>query len=127
MKLRSPLGEVLGLGAAGDGPAHWWAQRASAVGVVLLTLWFLFSLAGLNVTDHAELSRWIATPLNSVLAVLLIAVTAYHSSLGIQEVIVDYVGGWQRIFSLLLAQFVHVVVAVVGIVAVLRMTFGDPA
>jgi succinate dehydrogenase / fumarate reductase membrane anchor subunit len=124
MKLRSPLGEVLGLGAAGDGPAHWWAQRTSAVGVVLLTLWFLVSLAGLDLADHGELVRWISRPLNSVLAVLLVAVTTYHSSLGIQEVIVDYVGGWLRIASLMLAQFIHVLVAVVGIVAILRMAFG---
>ena len=125
MKLRSPLGQVLGLGAAGDGPAHWWAQRVSAVGVALLTIWFLVSLAGLDLVDHGELARWIATPFNSVLTVLLLAVTSYHSNLGLQEVIVDYVGGWMRVASLLVVQFLHVVLAGIGIAAVLRWQWVD--
>ena len=31
MSLRSPLGRVLGLGAAKEGPGHWWAQRLTAM------------------------------------------------------------------------------------------------
>ena len=81
MRMRSPLGEVLGLGAAGDGPAHWWAQRVSAVGVGFLTIWFVVSLTGLDLGDHKALVEWISGPFNSVLAVLLISVTAYHSNL----------------------------------------------
>lgn len=127
MKYRSPLGETLGLGAAGDGPAHWWAQRVSAVGVGILTIWFLVSLAGLDLSDQSALLEWISAPFNSVLAVLLITVTAYHSNLGVQEVIVDYVGGGMRILSLLAVQFLHVVLAGIGIAAILRIAFGDSA
>ena len=127
MKYRSPLGETLGLGAAGDGPAHWWAQRVSAVGVGFLTIWFLVSLAGLDLGDQGVLVDWISAPVNSVLAVLLIVVTAYHSNLGVQEVIVDYVGGGLRVVSLVVFQFLHVVLAGIGIAAILRIAFGDSA
>jgi len=127
LKFRSPLGETLGLGAARDGPAHWWAQRVSAVGVGFLTVWFLVSLAGLNLGEQGALVAWISAPVNSVLAVLLVVVTAYHSNLGVQEVIVDYVGGGMRIVSLVIVQFLHVVLAGIGVAAVLRMAFGDSA
>ena len=127
MKFRSPLGETLGLGAAGDGPAHWWAQRVSAVGVGLLTVWFLVSLTGLNLGEQGVLVAWISAPVNSVLAVLLVVVTAYHSNLGVQEVIVDYVGGGLRVVSLVIVQFLHIILAGIGIAAILRIAFGDPA
>lgn len=127
MKFRSPLGETLGLGAAGDGPAHWWAQRVSAVGVGLLTVWFLVSLTGLNLGEQGVLVAWISAPVNSVLAVLLVVVTAYHSNLGVQEVIVDYVGGGLRVVSLVIVQFLHIILAGIGIAAILRMAFGDSA
>lgn len=125
MRLRSPLGEVLGLGSAGDGPSHWWAQRISAVGVGLLALWFLVSIAGLDLSDHGQLVSWLSAPGNSALAILLVSVVTYHSHLGVQEVIVDYVSGWLRVASLVIVQFVHVILAGIGIVAVLRITFGD--
>ena len=41
MSLRSPMGRVLGLGAAKEGVSHWWSQRVTAVALLLLTLWFV--------------------------------------------------------------------------------------
>ena len=38
--LRTPLGRAIGLGSAKPGAAHWWAQRVSAVALILLGLWF---------------------------------------------------------------------------------------
>jgi succinate dehydrogenase cytochrome b556 subunit len=42
MSLRTPLSRALGLGSAGDGTAHWWQQRVTAVALALLGLWFAF-------------------------------------------------------------------------------------
>ncbi|MDH5499904.1 MAG: succinate dehydrogenase, hydrophobic membrane anchor protein, partial [Gammaproteobacteria bacterium] len=54
MSLRSPLGRVLGSGSAKDGTGHWWAQRVSAAGLLLLGAWFLWSLTELTDFAHAE-------------------------------------------------------------------------
>jgi len=124
MSLRSPLSRVLGLGAAGDGPAHWWAQRVSAVGMALLGLWFVFSLFGLDLADRAAVTEWIAAPLNSVLLILLVATASYHSHLGVQVVIEDYTRGWSKVTGLVAVQFIHVVAAGIGIVAILRLALG---
>lgn len=125
MSLRSPLSRVLGLGAAGDGPAHWWAQRVSAIGLVLLGLWFALSLIGLDLGDRTAVAAWIASPVNSVLLILLVATVSYHSNLGVRVVIEDYSRGWSKVAGLIAVQFLHVVAAGIGVVAVLRMALGD--
>jgi succinate dehydrogenase / fumarate reductase membrane anchor subunit len=124
MSLRSPLSRVLGLGAAGDGPAHWWAQRVSAVGTALLSVWFASGIIGLDLGDRAAVAGWVARPLNSVLLILLVATMSYHSNLGVRVVIEDYSRGWSKVTSLVAVQFIHVVLAGVGIVAILRMALG---
>lgn len=124
MSLESPLGRVLGLGAAGDGPAHWWSQRVSAVALVVLAVWFIASLAGVDLASHDAVRAWLAAPLNTVLAALLVLTVAYHSSLGVQVVIEDYVGGSLRVAAMILSQFAHVVLAGIGVVAVLRVALG---
>jgi len=127
MSLRTPLGKVLGLGSAGDGTGHWWAQRVSAVAMSLLALWFVVSLAGLDLADHADVAGWLLAPVNAALAVLLVAVTAYHSSLGVQTVIEDYIGGGLRVATMVAAQFLHVLLAGIGIIAILKVAFGGAA
>ena len=126
MSLRSPLGRVLGLGSAKDGTAQWWAQRVSAIALIPLTLWFVFSLWTLPALDYATVRAWLSFPLSGFLAVLLVAVSAYHSSLGITEVIEDYVhSAGMKSLCLLSLQFVHVLVGGAGIFAIMRVAFGS--
>ena len=73
MSLRTPLGRVLGLGSAGGGTGHWWSQRVPAVALVILTVWFVFSLLTLDLASHADLAGWLGRPLNAVLMVLLVS------------------------------------------------------
>jgi len=128
MSLRSPLGRVLGLGSAKDGSSHWYMQRISAVALVLLGLWFVASLASLPGAGHAAVTGWLRSPVNSVLAVLLVAVAAYHANLGLQVVVEDYVASkGSRTAVLVAIKFALVVAALVGVLAVLRIAFGVEA
>jgi succinate dehydrogenase / fumarate reductase, membrane anchor subunit len=125
MSLRSPLGRVLGLGSAKEGTGHWWAQRVSAVALIPLTLWFMFSLLTLPALDYVTVRAWLSYPLSGFLAVLLIAVLTHHSYLGTTEVIEDYVpAAGPKLFSLLFLRFLYVLVGGASIFAVLRVTFG---
>jgi succinate dehydrogenase / fumarate reductase membrane anchor subunit len=122
MSLRSPLGRVLGKGSARDGTGHWWAQRVSAVALIPLTLWFLFSLLMLPDLGYLTVRTWLTLPISAVLAVLLLAVLTYHSYLGTTEVIEDYVhSAGMKVLSLLLLRFLYVLVCGAGIFAVLRV------
>ena len=125
MSLRSPLGRVLGLGSAKQGTAHWWSQRVSAVALVPLTLWFMYSLSTLPSLDFATVRTWLSLPSRGFLAMLLVAVSTYHAYLGTDVAIEDYVRSTGvKLFSLLLLRFVYVLVGGAGIFAILRIALG---
>jgi succinate dehydrogenase / fumarate reductase membrane anchor subunit len=125
MSLRSPLGRVLGLGTAKDGTSHWWGQRLSGAAMAVLGLWFAWSVATISGFSYAETVAFINQPVNSVLLLLLSVTMAYHSYLGIQVVIEDYVHGHGlKIASLVLSRFAHVFLAIAAIFAILKLGIG---
>ena len=125
MSLRSPIGRALGLGAAKEGVSHWWSQRVTSVALVLLGLWFVYALLRMPTFQYEFVVAWIAMPLNAVLLLLLIGTLVYHSQLGVQVVVEDYVQHHGlKIATMLLLTFAHVAVAALAIFAVLRIAFG---
>jgi succinate dehydrogenase / fumarate reductase, membrane anchor subunit len=125
VSLRSPLGRVLGLGAAKDGVSHWWAQRLSAVALVPLTLWFLVSILRLDLGDFESVRRWLATPTHAVGALLLVLALCLHSRLGVQVVVEDYVHQPAiKLATLVAIDFAHALVVAMGMLAILRIAFG---
>ena len=120
--LRSPLGRARGLGSAKDGTHHFWVQRVSAVALVPLSLWFIFSVAQLSSLSYDQVHWWVSYPAVAVTLVLFIAAALYHSMLGVQVVIEDYVGGeGMKITALLASKFFHFIVATASIFAVLKI------
>jgi succinate dehydrogenase / fumarate reductase membrane anchor subunit len=120
--MRSPLGRAIGLGSAKEGVAHWWRQRVSALALVPLTLWFVIAVIGLIGADHAAFIAWVRSPMPAVFLVLLLVATFYHTALGLQVVIEDYIHGEvARLAALLIMRLLCVLFAVRGIFAVLKM------
>jgi len=125
MSLRAPLGKVLGLGSAKDGTDHWWAQRVSAVALAMLGLWFVVALMRLDGLGYTQAIAFIGAPLNSVLLALLCATVAYHSYLGVQVVIEDYVhAGGIKVVALIASRFAHIFLAVASVYAILKIGLG---
>ena len=125
MSLRSPLGTVLGAGAAGGGVRHWWLQRLTAIALVPLTVWFVVSLLALPSLGHATLLAWMSQSSTALLLILLVLNAAWHSQLGVRVVVEDYVDGTgARTLLLVLIGFAHVLLAAAGVLAVLRVAFG---
>jgi succinate dehydrogenase / fumarate reductase, membrane anchor subunit len=123
--LRTPLGRAIGLGSAKEGVEHWWAQRVSAVALVVLGLWFAASLIGHAGADHAAVVHWLHQPVTAILMILLLAAVFYHGALGLQVVIEDYVASdWVKIPALVIMRLLCLALAVAGIFAVLRIAFG---
>ena len=122
--MRSPLGRAIGLGSAKEGVEHWWALRITSIALVPLVLWFVTAVIGLAGADHGVLVDWVSQPLAAVLLVLLIA-TFYHSALGLQVVIEDYVHTeGARYVLLILNKLVSFALAALGIFAVLKLSLG---
>ena len=128
MSLRSPIRRVLGLGAAKDGVGHWWSQRVTSVALVILGLWFMSALLRLGELDHSVVTAWIASPVNAVLLSLFVGTAVYHSQLGVQVVVEDYVEHkGAKIVTMIVLNFVHVVLGALGIFSVLKIAFGAGA
>lgn len=122
--LRNPLERAINHGSAGSGVHHWWAQRFSAILLVPLTLWLVWTLAVLAGADYATAREWIAAPWNAAMAVLLVGATFYHARLGMQVVIEDYVH--HRVLEVTLQILVAIaalVGAVASTIAILKIAF----
>ena len=126
MSLRTPLGRVLGHGSAKDGTDHFVSQRISAIALAILGLWFLYSMLTIETMTYLDVFRFLAQPLNTVLMSLLCLTVAYHSWLGVQVVIEDYVHTpGTKLFSLIVSRFAHAFVAFACVYAIMRTGFGS--
>lgn len=125
MSQRTALGKVRGLGSAKDGTHHWWVQRLTSIALVPLTLWFVASVVSLVGADHATVAAWVASPVASVLLVLLIAITFHHAQLGLQVIIEDYVHTEAlKIAGIILVKFAAAVLGLACILAVVKVALG---
>lgn len=126
--MRSPLGSALGLGSAGEGASNWWSERLTAIALVPFTFWLVFSLVGLSAMTREEAMVWMQSPLNAVLLVLFLVTMFYHSFLGLQVIIEDYVHlKWLKVTTLIFVQYSHIFLAFISIFSVLRMALGGGA
>ena len=87
----SPLNRTRELGSAKQGVEHWWVQRLTAIALVPLMLWLLVALIGDVGRSYTTVVSWLRAPLTNILMVLLLIALFYHTALGLQVVIEDYV------------------------------------
>ena len=125
MSLRTPLGEVRGLGSAKEGTHHWWHQRLTAIALIPLCVWFVISLIVFTGAGHAEVTAWMARPVTTGLLLLLIGATFYHLKLGLQVVIEDYVHTeWRKITALIAMAFGCIALGLASAIAVILVMVG---
>ena len=126
MSLMTPLNRVLGLGNAKGAAEHWWLQRMTAVALLPLGLWLAFELLTLRNFSYASVVGWVREPVTSILLILLVVAVGYHSALGVQVVIEDYVTGkGSRAATLMASTLAHVGLTIAAVFAVLKIAFGS--
>ncbi len=74
------------------GVGHWWQQRLSSLILIPLTIWLLWAITRLSGADYATTLEFFNRPLHKGIAMLLIAVIAFHAQIGIQVICEDYIG-----------------------------------
>lgn len=121
------IGRVRGLGSAKHGAQHWWRQRLTAGGNLVLLLWFITSIVRLPVLDHKTVVGWMASPFVAVPLILLTINVFYHLRLGLQVVIEDYQHDESRIIALVALNFYTIGCAALAIFAIAKIAFGGVA
>ena len=114
-------------GRAGSGSHHWRNQRLTSIALLPLGLWFLVALLRQPSLDYAIVSGWFAKPLQAFLAALFGAALLWHSMLGVQVVLEDYVGGSLRRISIALSRLAHAAAALALAYALFRLVAGGAA
>jgi succinate dehydrogenase / fumarate reductase membrane anchor subunit len=122
-RMRSPLGRALGLGSAKDGAKQWWLERVTAIALVPLTVWFAASIIVHMGSDYVTFIAWLQTPIATILMVLLLTGLFYHTALGLQVVIEDYVHSEAKFAVVIAVRLGCFALASAGIVATLRIAF----
>ena len=122
-RMRSPLGRAMGLGSAKEGVEHWWMARVSAVALIPLTLWFVASIIAHTGSDYATFIVWLRTPIAAILMTLLLIALFYHTALGLQVVIEDYVHSGTELAAVIAVRLGCCALAPAGVVATLRIAF----
>ena len=117
------LGRVRGLGSSNEGAHHWWHQRLTAGGNLVLMLWFFASMALLPQHDYATLKLWLSSPLAAIPMILLVASTFYHFRMGLQVLIEDYQHGAMRVALMVLLTFFTLGAATIAIFSFLKIAF----
>lgn len=91
-----------------------------------LGVWFACSLIGLDGFGHGIARAFAAQPLNAGLLALLSVTMAYHSYLGVEVVIDDYVQAPRlNAMAQLLSRVAHLVLALVALHAIYQLGFGS--
>ena len=120
------LSRVLGRGSAHEGAHHWRVQRLTALALLVLGPWLLISLVLLPDLQFTTLRAWASGLVNAALLALFVLAACWHSQLGLQVVIEDYVRGWLRMATLVASAFLHVLLGVLGLIAVARLALVAP-
>jgi succinate dehydrogenase / fumarate reductase, membrane anchor subunit len=125
MSLRTPLAKVKGLGSAKQGTHHWWHQRLTALALLPLSLWFIYSLVSMTSADYNSLINWLRLPYVAVLLIFFVISLFYHAQLGLQVVIEDYINSeWQKFACIIMIKFLSVIGALAAVLSVLNVFFG---
>ncbi len=126
MRLSTPLAKTRGLGSAKSGMHHWVAQRLTAVSLIPLSIWFIFSLVCMTELSHQAAIEWIRSPLVAVFLLLFIISLFHHAQLGLQVVIEDYIDcKVTKITGLVLLKLVSFSAGLAAVASVLKIYLGS--
>ncbi len=98
-------------------------QRASAVVLIPLAIWFLISLIAHAGDSFVDMRVWLSKPTTSLPFAALIVIGAYHGRIGLEEVIVDYIQSWLKTVLIFLSWLVAAALMGVAVWSAYQLSF----
>lgn len=127
-KFLTPAKAARGLGSAKSGTEHHIRQRVSAIALIFLVPWFLFSIVNAADAGYAGATEWVASPVNAILLTLTAGAALFHMRLGMQIVIEDYIAkSGTRSALLILNSFACIALFAAVILSILKIWIGAGA
>lgn len=105
------------------GTANFVLQRASAVVLLPLIFWFVWSAVAHATDSYAEMRAWLAEPMPASFMALLIVTGAVHMRVGLNEIIDDYADPGARGVYRLLNLFACLGAALIGVFSLYTIAF----
>ncbi len=105
---------------------HWWAQRITAIMLLLFGSWFLVSLFTLQDLQYLAVLHWASQPLNSFMLFLFSLSLGYHSTLGLEVVAEDYIHepNKRKVLTSFIKKLHLILILIIGI-SLLKIFLGD--
>jgi succinate dehydrogenase / fumarate reductase, membrane anchor subunit len=104
------------------GSHHWVHQRVSAIALIPLVIWFLYSIVTISYDVDANLAVFFAYPVNAIAAILLIGAALYHGSIGLQVVYEDYIScKGLKIVMIYATSLLSIVTVVATVFSIIRL------
>jgi len=127
MSVGAALNRVLELISGKGGVGHWWAQRLTAIALIPLGFWLIFSFARLDNFDYLTVTSWARLPINNILLIFVVIMIGYHSQLGLKVIIEDYMHITSlKKASLVFSNFLHVGLVAMGMYSIAKVAFSVP-
>ena len=124
--LRTPIKIAKGLGSAHSGVHHFMVQRITAVALLGLSGWFVWIVLAMLHMDYAAAHALIARPLNALLMISFLVAMFWHTQLGLQVVVEDYVHTrWLELSLQIAIKFLCFLGAAASVLAVIRIALGS--
>jgi len=123
-RLRSWFGKARGLGSAKSGSVYWWRERATALALIPLSIWFVVELLRLPFADYAEAVHWLSDIYTVAMMILLLVMTIYHAALGMQVIYEDYIHHeGLKITSILVTKGLFALAGLIAVLSILKVYF----
>lgn len=123
---RNPIGRVISQGSTRHGAGTWMKERLSGMALLPLGIWFVVWSVSLAGAGYEEVRASLSGPLNTTFMVLFVALSFWHSRLGVQVIVEDYVHheAWRGV-TLLANLVIHALLGTACVVAVLKVSLGS--
>lgn len=115
---------AIDMGGKNSALADWIKLRMTAIVLVPLSFWAVYSILQLKDKPYADFTLWMQNPFNMGMLVVFLLAMYFHAALGVQEIYEDYITCERtRKIVICVTRLAFVVLSVVSIISIASIAF----